>query len=103
MGSGRTWMLSWPGAGRRRRRHGRSLALILPCLEIVFPCTLLVGLALGVPFTLLLNRVTLEIWHAVLALFLVLALVAALCRSPWYVRLLLQAGWLFALIMLAVH
>jgi hypothetical protein len=85
------------------RRHGRSLAAILPCLEIGLPCTLLVGLAFGVPFTLFLNRVTLEIWHAVLALSLVLALVAALRRSPWYVRLLLQAGWVFALVMIAVR
>jgi hypothetical protein len=85
------------------RRHGRSLAVFLPCLEIGFPCTLLVGLAFGVPFTLFLSRATLEVWHAVLALFLMLALVAALRGSPWYVRLLLQAGWLFALVMLAVH
>jgi hypothetical protein len=85
------------------RRHGRSLAAILPCLEIGMPCTLLVGLACGIPFTVFVRRVPLEIWHAVLALFLVLALVAALRRSPWYVRLLLQAGWLFAMVMLAVH
>ena len=104
-----------PGSKRKHLRHrhdgGRPAGAaarairraILPCLEIVLPCTLLVGLAFGVPFTLFLNRVTLEIWHAVLALFLVLALVAALRRSPWYVRLLFQAGWLFALVMLAVH
>jgi serine/threonine protein kinase len=85
------------------RRHGRSLAVILPGLEIGFPCTLLVGLAFGVPFTLFLERATLEIWHAALALFLVLALVAALRRWPWYIRLLFQAGWLFALVMLDVH
>jgi hypothetical protein len=89
-------------AGPLVRRHGRSLAVLLPCLELVFPCTLLVGLAFSVPFTLFLNRVNLEIWHAVLALFLVLALVATLRRSPWYIRLLMHAGWLFAMIMLAV-
>jgi hypothetical protein len=85
------------------RRHGRSFAAILLLLELGFPCTLLVGLAFSVPFTFFLSRITLEIWHAVLALFLVLALVAALRRSPWYVRLLMQAGWLFAGSMLAVH
>jgi hypothetical protein len=90
-------------AGPLVRRHGRSLAVILPCLEIGFPCTLLIGLAFGVPFTIFLNRVTVEIWHAVLALFLMLALVATLRRSPWYIRMLMQAGWLFAMIVLAVH
>jgi hypothetical protein len=86
------------------RRHGRTAAVILPYLERVLPCTFLVGGVIGVPFNFILRRrYALEIWHLVLALFLVLALVAALRRSPWYVRLLLQAGWLFALVVLAVH
>jgi hypothetical protein len=85
------------------RRHGRTLAGAVRCLEIGFPCTLLVGLAFGVPFTIFLSHVTLEIWHAVLALLLVLALVAALRGSRWYIRLLLQACWLFAMVMLVVH
>jgi predicted Ser/Thr protein kinase len=85
------------------RRHGRSLAVVLPYLEIVLPCTLLVGMAFGIPFALYLNRVTLRIWHGMQALFLVLAIVAAVRRGPWYVRLLFQAGWLFAVVMIAVH
>jgi predicted Ser/Thr protein kinase len=85
------------------RRHGRSLVVILLCLEISLPCTLLVELAFAVPFTLLLNRLTLQVRHAVLALFLVLAFLAALRRWPWYVRLLMQAGWVFAVVMLAVQ
>jgi hypothetical protein len=85
------------------RRHGRSLAVIVPLLEIGYRSTLLVGMAFGLPFTIFLGRVTLEVWHAVLALFLVLALVATLRRSPWYIRLLLQAGWLFALVMLDIR
>jgi hypothetical protein len=75
----------------------------LPYLEIVLPWTGLVGMVFGVPFTLVLNRLILRVWHPVLALFLVLAIVVALRRSPWYVRLLMHAGWLFALVMLAIH
>jgi hypothetical protein len=85
------------------RRHGRSLAAIVSCLELGFPCTLLVGMVLGIPFVLFVGRVSLDIWHAVLSLFLVLALLATLRGSPWYIRLLLQAGWVFAMVMLVIR
>jgi hypothetical protein len=49
------------------------------------------------------NRRVLYAWHPVMVLFLVLALVAALRRWPWYVRLLFTAGWLFAGIMVAIE
>jgi hypothetical protein len=85
------------------RRHGRTSAVILPYLEIVLPTGYLVGLTFGAPFSVFLNRFSPQAWHPVLALFLVLAIVAALRNWPWYVRLLFQAGWLFAMVMLAVH
>ncbi len=85
------------------RRHGRTAAVIWPYLERVLPCCFLVGVAFGMPLNLILRRGILEIWHAVLTLFLVLLLVGALRRWPWYVRLLLYAGALFAFVVLAIH
>jgi hypothetical protein len=96
-------------AGPLVRRHGRAGAVVLPYLEIVIPCTYLVllvwRLLLG-PWGPAINIV--GGWQLIVIIFLVLAImvlaiVAALRRWPWFVRLLLQAGWLSILIMATVH
>src|SRR5262249_39839559 len=84
------------------RRRGRIAAVVLPYLEVGVPGTFLISLAFGALFGLSVDRFTLLIWHPVLGLFLALAVAGALRRWPGRVRLLLQAGWVFALGMLAV-
>ena len=94
-------------AGPLVRRHGRAGAVVLPYLEIVIPCTYLVVLVFRILVSPLIDA-TIPIggWHLIGLLigllFLVLAIVAALRRWPWFVRLLLQAGWVAVLVGLSV-
>jgi hypothetical protein len=90
-------------AGPLLRRHRRIAAVALPYLEVAVPGTVLIFLAFGLLFGLYVDKLTVQVWHAVLALFLVLTVGAALRGWPWFVRLLVQAGWLFALGMLGVN
>jgi hypothetical protein len=91
-------------AGPLLRQHGRLTAVVLPYLEVAVPGTALVALVLGVPFRLAVHsQFTTQAWHPVFAAFLALAVVAAFRHWPWFVRLLFQAGWVFAFVMLAVN
>jgi ribonuclease P protein component len=89
-------------AGPLVRRHGLAAAVILPYLEIVIPSTALLLLACGMLLNPWVKKGDLEAWHLIMAMFLLLAIVAALRRWPWYARLLLQAGWMFVIIFLAI-
>jgi hypothetical protein len=90
-------------AGPLLRQRGRVAAVVLPYLEVGIPGTVLIALAFGALFALWVDGFTLRVWHPVMVLFLVLTVAGVLRRWPWRVRLLLQAGWVFALGMLAVH
>ncbi len=89
-------------AGPLVRQHGRAAAVVLPYLEIVIPSTALLLLACGMLLNPWIKKTDVEVWHLIMAMFLVLAIIAALRRWPWFVRLLLQAGWMFVIILLGV-
>jgi serine/threonine protein kinase len=96
-------------AGPLLRRHGRVGAVLLPYLEIVIPSTYLVILGCRLLLSPWIGTmIKAEVWHLLVVqllavvLLLVLAIVAALRRWHWFVRLLLQAGWVLILILVAL-
>src|SRR5262249_19036027 len=90
-------------AGPLLRRHERTAAVVLPYLEVAGPGALLIFAAFGVVLTLSLGKFILRGGHMVAAVCLVLALTGVVRRWPWQVRLLFQAGWMLALVGLAIQ
>jgi hypothetical protein len=86
-------------AGPLLRRPGPRRAVLVRFFEPAFLITVLACLAFGVVLEFKYLRP--EIWHLSQFGLLVLALVSALRRWSWPLRLLLNAGWLFSAVMLA--
>jgi serine/threonine protein kinase len=94
-------------AGPLLRRHGASPVVLLPYLERAVPATALLYLVWGgaVALTLMAHLVNVRpglIWFLPVLGLLALALAGTLRGWPWPLRLLLHAGWLFAMGLLVV-
>jgi predicted Ser/Thr protein kinase len=90
-----TWTAQVMAAGPLLRRQGACPAVLLPYLEVAFPATVLINLAIWAlleSYTYPPLRLVLQ--YLPLFGFLVLALTGTLRGWPWPLRLVLHAGWL---------
>jgi serine/threonine protein kinase len=88
-------------AGPLLRGQGLRRAVVWPYLEVAFPATVLISLALEALYGQRYGNRPFQIWHLPLFGLLALALTCTLRGWPWPLRLLLHAGWLLSAGMLA--
>jgi hypothetical protein len=83
-------------AGVVVRRHGRRPIVLLFYAELALPAVILVGLTFHVVLLLVVQDFVTLLWAPPLFACMVLAIVAALRRWHWLVRVALQAAWMAA-------
>jgi hypothetical protein len=79
------------------RRQGRVRAMLVPYLEVTFPGTTLFLFCFNLLFGLYAGAFVVGLPHLLLFGLLVLAIAGPLRGWPWLLRLLLQAGWVWAM------